>query len=125
MHPIVKILIGAIMVIVGVFSTVTFFPELVTLAKAGIGPLLVVVGAFLVWLESDELKMRQEKESQGLQQKFEKEQTQQNETQDTEASATQQDVKQAVESEKHTCGECGRSFDTQRGLSIHQAQKHK
>lgn len=27
--------------------------------------------------------------------------------------------------EGHTCGDCGRSFDTERGLSIHRGYKHR
>jgi len=63
------------MVILGVYSSITFWNELLTLIQAGIGPLLVIVGAFIVWLESDELKMRrqqkqqkQEKERKGVKQ---------------------------------------------------------
>lgn len=77
MHPILKILAGAVMVVAGVYSSVTYWPELVTMIKAAVGPFLVLVGAFIVWLESDELKMqRDEGEStQGLQRQFEREQT--------------------------------------------------
>ncbi|MFB6144273.1 MAG: hypothetical protein ABEJ98_03085 [Candidatus Nanohaloarchaea archaeon] len=72
MHPVLKILAGAVMVVLGVYSSVTFWPELVTMVKAAVGPLLVLVGAFIVWLESDELKMQQEKDdTQGLQRQFE------------------------------------------------------
>ncbi len=120
MNPALKILIGAVMVIVGVFSSVTYFEQLVNLVQAGIGPLLVLVGAFVVWLESDEWKMRKEKDSrEGLQQQF---QTEEETT--SSAEQTQEQVKEAVEQEGHTCEECGRTFDTSRGLSIHKAQKH-
>ena len=63
------------MVVLGVYSSVTFWNELVMLVKAGIGPLLILVGAFIVWLETDELKMQREqkqedKQKQGLQREF-------------------------------------------------------
>lgn len=66
------------MVVAGVYSSVTYWPELVTIVKAAVGPLLVVIGAFIVWLESDELKMERDEEdaAQGLQRQFEKEQQQ-------------------------------------------------
>lgn len=127
MNPLIKILIGALMVIVGVYSTVTFWNELYMVAKAGIGPLLVLIGAFIVWLESDEWKMRREHKEDSTdqyQQKFEVEKDQPDTDSEPDTGTTQQDVKEAVESEGHVCGECGREFDTQRGLSIHQSQKH-
>lgn len=77
MHPILKILAGAAMISVGVFSIDSYWAELVTMVKAAVGPLLVLVGAFIVWLESDELKMQRDEEdtAQGLQKQFEREQT--------------------------------------------------
>lgn len=133
MKPLIKIMIGALMVVVGVYSTVTFLNELIVLAKAGVGPLLILVGAFIIWLESDEWKMQrqmEEKSGQKLQQQRFTKQQEEPEADDSEdeTGATQQDVKQAVKSEEeteaHVCDECGREFDTQRGLSIHQSQKH-
>ena len=122
MHPALKILVGAFMVVVGVYSSITFWPELLNLVKAGIGPLLVLLGAFIVWLESDELKMRREERSsnEGMQQQF-------NEAiqSETETSEEEPQTETAAEPEGHTCGQCGKTFDTERGLHIHQAQKHE
>ncbi len=60
------------MVVVGVYASVTFWNQLLVMVKAGVGPLLVLIGAFIVWLETDEWKMRrqQSRESQGLQREF-------------------------------------------------------
>ncbi len=60
------------MVVVGVYASVTFWNQLLVMVKAGVGPLLVLIGAFIVWLETDEWKMRrqQKRESQGLQREF-------------------------------------------------------
>lgn len=123
------------MVAVGVYSTVTFVPELVVVGKAVIGPLLVLIGAFVIWLESDEWKMKKQRSEEGeYQETFSVEKEQPEETvedKEPETGTTQQDVKQAVqdsapeEPEGYVCEECGREFDTQRGLSIHQSQKHK
>ncbi|PSG99640.1 MAG: hypothetical protein BRC28_03625 [Nanohaloarchaea archaeon SW_4_43_9] len=120
MHPALKILVGALMVTLGVYSTLGFWPEVLTFVKAGIGPLLVLVGAFIVWLESDELKMRREQkessQTDGMQRQF------------TEAieGETDEGVEQAQPvQEGNTCSECGKTFDTERGMHIHQAQKHE
>lgn len=125
MHPALKILVGAIMVVVGVFSTVTFFSELVTLAKAGIGPLLVVIGAFIIWLESDEWKMRREQQRDtSVQQQFQQAQEPQTQTEArTEPERTGQ--MEEEEDEGYSCPECGKTFDTERGMNIHRAQKHE
>ncbi|MFB6200270.1 MAG: hypothetical protein ABEJ83_05275 [Candidatus Nanohaloarchaea archaeon] len=122
-----KILVGALMVMVGVFASIEFSANLVTLVTGGIGPLLILIGAFIVWLESDEWKLRREQkkqEQESIQQQFTAEQTG---SQETEESVTQQQVKDAVsdQSEMHTCEVCGDSFDTERGLNIHKAQKHQ
>lgn len=79
MNAVIKVVIGALMVVLGVYSSVTFWNELLMLVKAGIGPLLILVGAFIVWLETDELKMereqkKDEKEKKGLQREFQPEQ---------------------------------------------------
>ena len=125
MHPALKILVGAFMVAVGVYSSLRFWPELLTLVKAGIGPLLVLVGAFIVWLESDELKMRREQSSSssdGMQRQF-TEAIDSDQKEESDSSSEQ--VSQAVQDEGHTCPECGKTFDTERGMHIHQAQKHE
>lgn len=110
------------MVVVGVYSSITFWPELLTLIKAGIGPLLVLVGAFIVWLESDELKMRREERSsnEGMQQQFTGAITSEEAEETATGAATEPEAE-----EGHTCGQCGKTFDTERGLHIHQAQKHE
>jgi hypothetical protein len=56
MHPAIKIAAGSLMIVAGVYGSVTFLQDLIQLGKAAIGPLLVLVGSFIVWLESDEWK---------------------------------------------------------------------
>jgi hypothetical protein len=76
MNAYLKIAAGALMVVLGAYSSITFWNELLVLLKAGVGPLLLMVGAFVVWLESDELKFerKQKKENKkkkkGLQKEF-------------------------------------------------------
>jgi hypothetical protein len=128
MHPAFKILIGALMVILGFYSIVEFSAELFTVIKGSIGVLLVLVGAFIVWLESDEWKLRKTEDSkrQQIQQQFKPGEEQQ--TSETTESEGQEEIQEAVEgetdNEKFACPECGREFDTSRGMKIHQAQKH-
>lgn len=121
MHPAIKILVGALMVVLGIFSLTLpdFFQAFVTLLKGAIGPLLVLVGAFIVWLESDEWKMRRsegkEERGMGVQKQLQEEVQERKET----TSETQE-----PENEKHACPDCGKEFDTERGMKIHRAQKH-
>lgn len=121
MHPAVKILIGALMVVVGIYSSLTFSTQLIELLQGGLGPLLIVLGAFLIWLESDEWKMMREESGgdRSVQQQFQ--------------PANKEEVKEQVETseeeeteeEKHACPECGKEFDTERGMKIHYSQKHE
>lgn len=89
MNAFAKILVGALMVVVGVYSSVTFWDQLLNLVKAAIGPLLILVGAFIVWLETDEWKLQREQKkqdqaTQGLQREFRP----QGSTSDTETTQT-------------------------------------
>lgn len=75
MHPAIKVIIGALMTVIGVYSSITFSDQLLDLVLGGIGPLLVLIGAFIVWLESDEWKMKREenkkqKDTNGLQEQL-------------------------------------------------------
>ncbi len=124
MHPAIKILVGALMVVLGVFSLTLpdFFSAFVTLVKGAIGPILILVGAFIIWLESDEWKMRRNESSGernvGVQQQL------QEEVQERKQASQQEETTQEPESDKHACPQCGKEFDTERGMKIHQAQKH-
>lgn len=124
MHPAIKILVGALMVVLGIFSLTqpSFFDAFVTLVKGAIGPLLVLVGAFIIWLESDEWKMRRSESSEergmGVQQQL------QEEVQERREATQETEEEPEPEEEKHACPECGKEFDTERGMKIHMAQKH-
>ena len=113
------------MVVVGVYSTATQLDKLLYLIQGGIGPLLVLLGAFIIWLESDEWKMMREESGsdRSVQQQF----------QPANQESVQEEVKEQVETsdeteeeeEKHACPECGKEFDTERGMKIHYSQKHE
>jgi hypothetical protein len=120
MHPIVKVLFGVLMIIVGVYSSLTYSAELVNIIQAGIGPILIVVGAFIIWLESDEWKLSMEEEAdRGMDvQKSLKDNRAASETSETETES------QETSSDKISCPDCGKEFDTERGMKIHRTQKH-
>lgn len=93
------------MMVLGIFTSITYSSQLVTLVLGGIGPLLVLVGAFIVWLESDELKVQREESKQKKQeQEFERQQTldQQEQSDSREARQAAQEIKQAVSTEAST-----------------------
>lgn len=105
------------MVVLGIYSSLTYSTEFVNLVKAVVGPLLLVIGAFIIWLESDELKLSREDSSDrgfNVQQSLE-EQT----TPRTEKSTTEEPG-----SDRIACPDCGKKFDTERGMKIHRTQKH-
>ncbi len=130
MHPAFKILIGALMVVLGFYSIIEFSAELLTVLKGSIGVLLVLVGAFIVWLESDEWKLRKTEDSKRnqIQQQFQSSSEGSTEQETTETQETQTEPEQSEtddsNGEKFACPDCGREFDTSRGMKIHQAQKH-
>ena len=85
------------MIVLGVFTSITFSTQLVELFQAGVGPLLVLIGAFIVWLESDEIKVS--RDTTETESEFDGQQTLQERTsnkQDTREAA--QDIREAVES---------------------------
>ncbi|MFB6244811.1 MAG: hypothetical protein ABEJ03_00510 [Candidatus Nanohaloarchaea archaeon] len=112
MNAALKVLVGALMIVVGVFSTTSFWNELVALVKAAAGPLLVLVGAFIVWIESDELKTEvetkkeeEEDEKTGLQREFQPQEAVQSGEPEKDyedlLSGTVRDVKDGVRDMEH------------------------
>lgn len=87
------------MMVLGIFTSITYSTELVNVVQGGLGPLLVLVGAFIVWLESDELKVQREEKQKRKQKKQERNQQtlqQQEPRQETREAA--REIKQAVSS---------------------------
>lgn len=64
MHPAIKILFGTFLTVAGIFLSISFSDRLLDLTLGAIGPLLVLIGAFIVWLESDEWKLQKEERSE-------------------------------------------------------------
>ena len=120
MHPSLKILAGALIIALGVYSTITFYEELLLVGKGIIGVLLIIIGAFIVWLESDEWKLRKTQEEQ----KMEKSEIQKRFTPKTAVKEKDEEETEEEIEEKHACPDCGKEFDTKRGMNIHRAQKH-
>lgn len=124
MHPGIKVAFGALMVVLGVYSSLSFTSELVNFLQAVIGPLLILVGAFIIWLESDEWRLNMEDDSDrgfDVQQSL-KPQTSDDDDEENDREA----IKQAAEDspDKIACPDCGKEFDTERGMKIHRTQKH-
>ncbi|MFB6241664.1 MAG: hypothetical protein ABEJ36_02565 [Candidatus Nanosalina sp.] len=94
MHPAVKVLIGALMVVVGAYTSITFSEQLIDLVLGGLGPLLILLGAFIVWLESDEWKMqrseRKQDETTGLQEQLQNAQSMRKEEKESQRQQEQQ-----------------------------------
>jgi hypothetical protein len=106
MNVMAKVLAGALMIVLGVYSSVTFWEPLVALVAGAIGPVLILVGAFIVWLETDEWKLQREKKEakkqsdQGLQREFQPKDAVQNKESQPDyndlLSGTVQEVKDGV-----------------------------
>ena len=101
------------MMVLGVFTSVTYLNQLSALILGGIGPLLLLIGAFIVWLESDEWKMQRKEKTESKQQtnQFRGQQTLQstgnNNSSDMEKETSEaaQEIKQAVSREQETTRE--------------------
>lgn len=122
MHPAIKVVIGAIMVVLGIYSSLTYSTEFLNLVKAVVGPLLVLVGAFIVWLESDELKLSRESDSD---RGFDVQQNLKEQASKTGSSSeNSSETEKASNNDRIECPDCGKEFDTERGMKIHRTQKH-
>jgi hypothetical protein len=103
MNAVTRIAVGALLVVLGAFTSLTFVNELLALVKGAIGPLLVLVGAFIVWLESDELKLEQsqkkQKSEEGLKREFRPQEDQEQESMEYQniLDGTVEEVKQTVQ----------------------------
>lgn len=136
MKPATKIIIGALLVIAGIywyvaggFSPGTFgrtnFNSFLILLRGSIGVLVFLIGAFIVWLEADELRMERELSTEFEEEDFDIEEP------EPEVETGSEEVKEAVagseesSEEGYMCEECGKTFDTERGLAIHKGRAHE
>lgn len=129
-----KIIIGAILVIAGIYwylaGNIMGFTTgsanlqaLWNIFRGSIGVLVFLVGAFIVWLEADELKMEREMES-GFEEEPAVEETKK-ETEEVEEVKEAVGEKEKSESEgDFVCEICGKSFKSERGLKIHKGRQH-
>jgi len=112
MSPVLKIFVGALMMVLGIFTSVTYSNQLLNLLQGGIGPLLVLVGAFIVWLESDEWKMQRQQSKEESTKEIQGQQTLQQETStnevtnnvDREKKEAAKEIKQAVSKSNSKAG---------------------
>ncbi|MFB6166981.1 MAG: hypothetical protein ABEJ62_01835 [Candidatus Nanohaloarchaea archaeon] len=129
MGPRGKMVVGAILLLVGIWwyvpggpfnsaalatSTLTNFQSLTVMVQGGLGIILALVGAFVVWIERDELRIRREMESREFGEQVQRS-----------VEAVAEEATTETESGSgYVCDECGAEFDSERGLHIHQGQKH-
>ncbi len=65
MHPAVKMIIGAILIIVSAWVIYKYtLDEFWLVVKGIVPPLVFIVGLFIVWLEYDELRIEKELEQE-------------------------------------------------------------
>ena len=61
MHPIVRIVIGAILIVGSAWVVYTYtLDEFWLIVKGIVPPLVFIVGLFIVWLEYDKLRIERE-----------------------------------------------------------------
>lgn len=133
MGPRGKMIIGALLVFFGVgwyttgigsffayWTALLNWHALLVLIQGGLGIIVLLIGAFVMWIEWDEMRMRQELEDAGLGEIERSVEAATTEPEEEEAAETE-----AVETEgEYVCDECGESFDSERGLHIHEGMKH-
>lgn len=99
----------------GYWTTLLNWQALLVLFQGGLGIIVLLIGAFVMWIEWDELKMRRELEEAGLG----------SVERSVEAAATGAEETAEVETEgDYVCDDCGETFDSERGLHIHEGMKH-
>ena len=125
MSPVLKIFAGALMMVLGIFTSVTYSNQLLNLIQGGIGPLLVLVGAFIVWLESDEWKVqreeKKEKETQFNGQSTLEQQTSDDTTTQTSKSDMERETREAAKEIKQAVS----SSEKSRKSSAEQVVKNR
>lgn len=85
------------MMVLGIFTSVTYSNQFVAMIQGAIGPILLLLGAFIVWLESDEWRMQREEKSESQSSEIRGQQTLQQETQSsTQDSDVEQETREAA-----------------------------
>jgi len=64
MHPVVNIVIGAVLLIASIYYVYTnqygSWGDLLTVVNGTVPAFVALIGVFIIWLELDELKVRKE-----------------------------------------------------------------
>lgn len=140
--PRTKMVLGALLGVLGVWwyvpgggmnnllaaqSTMTNLKSLIALFQGTVGMLAVIIGLFVVWIEHDEMKMRRELDAEDLDRSV---QGQVQAVPEDDGAAAQDEPGAEGEtddgdSDTFRCDACDRTFDTERGLSVHRSQVHE
>lgn len=132
MGPRSKLVIGVLLILFGIwwyvpdtvfsaitpFSSLTNLQALVALVQGGAGVLAVLIGIFVVWIELDEIRMRRELEARNFGESV-------SESVEPGTEDASEPGEEEADSDVYACEECGKEFDTERGLKSHAGQKHK
>jgi hypothetical protein len=62
MNTAVKIVLGVLLLIGGIAWTYFYLHDFISVIKGMVGPIVAVIGLFVVWLELDELRIQRELE---------------------------------------------------------------
>lgn len=126
MSAALKLVLGVILVLIGLWllapsswiSTVksssvrgmdlNWGNEFIQVLKGAIPPFLVLIGALVVWIESEEMKAPEVPEVK----------------EDFEVEEEIGGGLEEPEEEEFRCEECGKTFDSERGLKVHKSQAH-
>lgn len=120
MSLIFKVLAGLILVIVGIywyfpsapsFTSLRNYQSLLFLLQGTIGVVVFLAGLFILWLETDEIKVRLEERRKRRKEEIE-------------GIKEGLEIKGKVEEGKFKCSHCGREFGSERGLKIHMRREH-
>ena len=84
------------MMVLGIFTSVTYSNQFIAMIQGAIGPILLLLGAFIVWLESDEWRMQREEKSESQSSEIRGQQTLQQETESTQDSDVEKETREAA-----------------------------
>lgn len=153
--PRVKMIIGALLILLGVWwyipgslftevlvphSSLTNFQSLVAAVQGSAGIILLLVGVFVVWIEHDEIRMRRELQTEEVGHTLQRtvktvakgggdggdgNGEEQPSAHDQHGEHGAHKEGNGQDDQEYTCDTCEKTFDTEHGLKVHAAQVHE